>query len=150
MPASFHWFTARGIIRHAEPSVKTHPEFGFLSRNSFGAPRLAEVTIDNCAVQLRPIRWMRGTVQGFPGPPISRLATLCNAIQENGVPRQSVQSVPKMPHPAEHHGETQAVGRRNDVRIANRAARLNHGGGPRPPRSLPSTREGTENVRSHN
>jgi hypothetical protein len=27
IPASFHPFTAKGIIRHTEPSVKTHPEF---------------------------------------------------------------------------------------------------------------------------
>jgi hypothetical protein len=35
MPASFHSFTtkvvAKGIIRHAGLSVKTHPEIGFLS-----------------------------------------------------------------------------------------------------------------------
>src|SRR6202021_3067817 len=31
MQARFHLFTAKKIIRYSEPSVKTHPEFGFLS-----------------------------------------------------------------------------------------------------------------------
>jgi hypothetical protein len=49
MPASFHHFTANvtpnittkitaeRIIRHTGPSVKTHPEFGFLSGTAFVA-----------------------------------------------------------------------------------------------------------------
>ena len=49
MPASFHHFTANvtpnittkitaeRIIRHTGPSVKTHPEFGFLSGTAFSA-----------------------------------------------------------------------------------------------------------------
>src|SRR5260221_6367147 len=55
----------------------------------------------------------------------------------------SVSLVPKMPHAAEHHGHAQLVGRRYDVRIANRSAGLNYGGFHRP-FPLPPTLGGRE------
>src|SRR5579863_1986738 len=75
MPASFHSFTtrgtAKGIIRHAGPSVKTHPEFGFLSGTAFvaqGGPGDKR--------QLRsfilPVSWMHCTLHGFPGDPFAQ------------------------------------------------------------------------------
>jgi len=89
MQASFHPFTAKGIIRHAEPSVKTHPEFGFLSGTAFVASGGSE---DETQVRLTnlSICWMRGTLLGFPphmatdclnlGTPISRLAIFVTPI----------------------------------------------------------------------
>src|ERR1700730_14786592 len=60
----------------------------------------------------------------------------------------SVSLVPKMPHAAEHHGHAQLVGRRDDVRIANRSAGLNYGGGTGLSRFLQTIGERKECVRS--
>ena len=42
---------------------------------------------------------------------------------------QQLMSMPEMPHAGEHHGNTRIVGRLDDFIVADRSARLDHGGG---------------------
>jgi hypothetical protein len=154
MPASLHLFTANLIIRHAEPSVKTHPRFGFLTRTAFAVAGLLRQRVTT--MPYNPVRWMLGTLASFlppvatailnPGNANLLIGGLRDANQEIGVPGRFVPSVSKMPHAAEHHGDVQPVRRRDHVRIANRAARLNHGRGAGLSRFFEAVREGKKGV----
>src|SRR6266404_1518755 len=58
-------------------------------------------------------------------------------------------SVQKVPHPREHHGQTEPVRRCDHVRVAHRATRLDHGGRPGLGRFLHAVGERKERVRRH-
>src|SRR5439155_18109052 len=57
--------------------------------------------------------------------------------------------VQEVAHSGEHHRQTQAVRRRNDVRVAHRAARLDHRGRPGLRRFLHAIGKRKERVGSH-
>ena len=62
---------------------------------------------------------MHGTLLGFPGNANLSIGGFADANREIAVPRQTVLSVPEVPHAAEHHGHAQTVRRSDDVRIAH-------------------------------
>src|SRR5712664_1833504 len=58
-------------------------------------------------------------------------------------------SVQKVPHPGEHHGQTETVRRRDHVCVAHRAARLDHCGRSGPGRFLHAIGKWEERIGSH-
>lgn len=102
-------FTANKIIRHAEPSVKTHPTFvsclepGSLSwmhgkRLAFPSA-IGVVASASCGRHI------------IPSQSHSRAITRSFAIRR----REAPESVPEMPHAAKHHRHAQAIRRRDDI-----------------------------------